>query len=396
MKNLEFFSYLIKTKKVSEICSEILYLGEQVSLGNIDTQTSDPYSKSVHSLRLTPSYFKFNLRNKEYRTKAIAQQNWGYSVFLNSVKTIDEYLDFQFKSKYRSIIRRYVRRLETCFNIEYRLYHTKIEKDEYYFLMEALYNMLTKRFKQRDEIHKNIGEWDDILERTLPLIISGKASLFVIYNGDEPIEISLNYHFDKILFSTISSYDIDYSKFGLGHVEIYKQLEWCLKNDYILFEMGVGGMDYKRRWSNNIYNYEHRIVYKKPSLGVNLQAAFEINKIRLKEYLKTKKLNTLRDRFFELAKKNRSTTLLNNPDFGISKIKDSESSTLIKNLLQVDFKSTDYSFLKKYVNDFLYSTEEHVFDVKAFKVINKDIFLIKGKNYSQKIMKETERKSIRF
>src|SRR5690606_41905928 len=62
------------------------------------------------------------------------------------------------------------------------------------------------------------------------LFRSKRASFFVIYDGDHPIEISLNYHLNDVLFSSISSFDIDYAKFGLGHIEIHKQLEWCLEH----------------------------------------------------------------------------------------------------------------------------------------------------------------------
>ncbi len=381
-KNPEFFSILVKTDKISKLCSEIRYHGQHVVFD--DKKQSFKYSPvlSLHSLRLVPNYFELSYKNANYKMKAISQFNWGYSILLNSIKTVDDYLEVQFKSKYRSIIRRYVRRLEKCFDIEYKLFHRTINVEDYDFLMKSLHDMMVKRFQQRKEEHKNMDEWEKIVKTTYKLILDGNASLFVIYNGKQPIEISLNYHFDKILFSTISSYDIDYSKFGLGHVEIYKQLEWCLKNGYILFEMGVGGMDYKRRWSNNIYNYEHRIVYQNIK-GGNLLAMVEINKIKLKEYLKSKKLNTLRDRFFGILKKNDTTSIT--PDFEISKIENFENNHQVEDLEQIDLRTTNFSFLKKYVNDFLYATETHTSQVKVYKVIQNDTFYINGKGKIQKI-----------
>ena len=246
--------------------------------------------RSFYSLRLVPEYIKpRTIPTPTFKSKTIKQINWGYSIRLDSTNTIDGYLESQFKSKYRSIIRRYVKRLEHCFPIRYELFYGSVEKDTYHFLMDSLHQMITNRFGQRKETHKEFHRWESLVQETFKRILGREASLFVIYDGAHPIQISLNYHFDKILFSAISSYDINYAKFGLGHVEIYKQLQWCIDNDHCLYEMGVGGMDYKRRWSNNIYQYEHLVIYPKNKPVTKFFALIEINRIKTKEYLKSKK-----------------------------------------------------------------------------------------------------------
>ena len=253
-----------------------------------------PEAKSVLSVRLIPDYYKLNAL-KDHVVKVVPQYNWGYSIDLRGFSTIDDYLESQYKSKTRSIIRRYVRRLETCFPISYTLYHGEMEYETYEKVFQALHGMIRARFGQKKETHKELWRWEELQKATFHQILEKQASLFVIYDGEKPIEISLNYHAGPVMFSSVSSYDMDYAKFGLGHVEIYKQLEWCLSNGYTLFEMGVGGMDYKRKWSNYIYQFSHWILIPKKSLLATLVGKLEHGKIILKEYLKSKKLNELRD-----------------------------------------------------------------------------------------------------
>lgn len=248
-----------------------------------------------YSLRLMPDYVQFANIPNQYCLKKIPQFNWGHSIDLTGFPSVDAYMESQFKSKTRSIIKRYIKRLEICFPISYRYYFGEMEHGEYTRIFESLEQMILHRFEQREETHKEMWRWKALKDSTYDLILSKKASFFVIFDGNIPIEISLNYHLEGILFSSISSFDINYNKFGLGHVEIYKQLEWCLQNGYSRFEMGVGGMDYKRRWSNHIYQFDHCILIPKKNPLSMIMGTLEYGRISVKEYLKSKKINDLKD-----------------------------------------------------------------------------------------------------
>ena len=106
--------------------------------------------------------------------------------------------------------------------------------------MNRLEKMLIKRFEQRNDVSQTLTQWDRYKEMYFSLINEKRASLFVIYHENTPIVISLNHHFQGRLFSAISSYDIDFGKFSLGSVEIYKKLDWCIANQHQSYEMGMG------------------------------------------------------------------------------------------------------------------------------------------------------------
>ncbi|MEM8937776.1 MAG: GNAT family N-acetyltransferase [Bacteroidota bacterium] len=316
-------------------------------------------SKNIYSIRLVPPHFNLTIKdNQQWRFYSIPQYNWGYAIFLESFTNTEEYLEKQFKANFRKVIKRYVSRLEGCFDIRYHTFYGEIEQEEYDILMGRLHLMVKRRFSQKGERHLDLHKWDTLKKDGLQLINEKKASLFVIYQNNEPIEISLNYHYDQILFSAISSYNTAYSKFGLGHVEIYKQLDWCFRNGFTIFEMGVGGMDYKRRWSNSIYRFAHHIIFKNNKLIHFIPGAFELLRVKCKEYLKSKGLNEIHSKIRLPSPKKTQVPTLN-----FLKKEEPNMLNLAERSNPVD-RADD--ILTKSVCDFLYLHKLHLSQIKVY------------------------------
>ncbi|MBR9854796.1 MAG: GNAT family N-acetyltransferase [Algicola sp.] len=335
----------------------------------VDEYTWTKHGKNAISCRLMPSYLTIDRTKSEFNIKTIEQYNWGYSIDLSSCSSIDGYLSSQFKSKPRSIIRRYVNRLETCFSISYKLYHGELEKETYDYVFDTLRDMIQARFLEREETHKEMWRWEKLKQDTFQQILKKQASLFVIYDGSKPIEISLNYHLGPVLFSSVSSYDLDYGKFGLGHVEIYKQLEWCISHEYSLFEMGVGGMDYKRKWSNHIYRFSHWIITPKENLLLGWVGQIEYWKILTKEYLKSKKVNELRDRITGLLNFGKTKKeVMDEVEFSTAPTNDHID---LKTLIPLSPKEVEQvKGLRKAINNFLYTNTLAYATIKIYSADN--------------------------
>jgi len=375
-QHIVFNTHLIKGEALPGFITDVDYYGREVRL--LNSYSANP--KLVYSMSLVPYYFKLQTTDANLQHHIIAQENWGYAIHLNSESTIDSYLEGQFKYKYRSIVRRFVKRLEASFNINYALYHGEISEEKYHFLMDALERMIQNRFTERNEKHKDIAQWLSYKKTSFAKINNKQASLFVIYNENEPIEISLNYHFDKILFSAMSSYDIDYSKFGLGHIEIYKQVEWCAKNKYLLFEMGVGGMDYKRRWSNAIYRFQHHIIFSKSHSSTRLAGMLETKKIQLKEYLKAKKLNEILPELRRKFHKEKPTV----SPMDLGAIENRNNATFNKNSIEINIHDQEFNYLKRFTYDFLYTALEKSSEVKIYQ-LSQNEFLFQGAKKQQRL-----------
>ena len=387
-KAQDFFSTVMENMAIPTIFVSVRYFDSEVQNKDFLRGTKDV--DSYYSFRLVPAYMIPRTETgSPFLSKVLNQFNWGYSIYLKDTVSIDDYLQKQFKSKYRSIIRRYVNRLEHCFPVQYKLFYGDIDEETYCFVMNSLRKMIIARFGQRKETHKEFHRWETLVKETRAKILNKQASLFVIYDAEHPIQISLNYHFGKILFSAISSYDIDYAKFGLGHVEIYKQLQWCIKNGYYVYEMGVGGMDYKRRWSNNIYQYQHYIIYPKSKPLTKLFAKIEIMRVIVKEYLKSKNVNELVYKLKDRIVKKR--TDWDNTSLNVE-ITDTGTSVSLDGYHVLELSKSSPHFLKKYLYDFLYAKVENINDVLVLQ--SKEIpgnYLFRGNLAAQQLKIRNEK-----
>nr|WP_299342964.1 GNAT family N-acetyltransferase [Allomuricauda sp.] len=364
---LNLFNSIYERRPLPEFCSSASLSGVPL-VGELEKDSVLFSGHVLYSFRLVPDYYQFREPPKEYQIKKLHQFNWGYSIDLKGFETIDQYLESQFKSKTRSIIRRYVSRLEKCFPIKYQMYFGKIDKKEYERLMASLEHMIRQRFNQRKEKHMEMNRWEAIKKEAFALINSKKASLFVIFDGHFPIEISLNYHCGKNVFSSISSFDLNYSKFGLGHVEIYKQLEWCLENGHELFDMGVGGMDYKRRWCNHIYRFENWILIHNTSFWSKYLGSQEYILMRIKEYLKSKSVNEVWDRLLiRLHGLFMKDSVLSRYTYSIETIHEIPEEHELSPITEEEVQKIG---IQKPLNDFLYSSNASRNSVKVYGLSN--------------------------
>tara|TARA_R110002049_G_C9103957_1_gene557209 strand:- start:213 stop:1400 length:1188 start_codon:yes stop_codon:yes gene_type:complete len=329
------------------------------------------------SISLFPSYLHPNFFNEHLLNivKIPQKKINGYAIKIDGTGDIKKFIQKQYKKKFKDNIYRLLLKFENRFTPVYKFYFGEIPAKEYTFLMEKLQEMLTTRFNQRGATAQALQSWDYYKNTTYGLINSKKASLFVIYANGEPVQISLNHHHKDIMFISIPSYDINLSKFSLGNISIYKLLEWAIKNQYTLLDMAYGDLEYKRRWSNYVYSFEHHILYPKNKLFAAFLAYIEAAIIRLKNGLKSKGLDVYIKKLAAITK--RKPNANETPEYRLSKITEMPP----KGFMPVDLKKEDCSWLKKAVYDFLYFNEEHINDIEIYKMPNREkVYLIKGKN----------------
>ncbi|WNH12218.1 GNAT family N-acetyltransferase [Thalassobellus suaedae] len=352
IKTRDFYSDLFEKKGVLQKYTSIKY--KETLLSN---NLTIPSKKRINIVELFPNYLTPKT-DPNYNVIPVYQKS-GYAINLSEFNTIDDFLKST-KTSFKKVTLRSVKRLESCFNISYKMFYGKIEESYYFELMEALYIMIQKRFTQRNGRNKVLENWDYYLQFAYQSIIDKKASLFVILNNNEPIEISLNFHCDNIMYSAISSFNLDYSKFSLGNIEIYKQLEWCLINNIVLFDMGYGDFEYKIRWSNYKYDFETHIISLKNSLLSHLIATYFKYKYSLINYLIKKNIKDKLYVYFDIFKKEEKKQ--SNIEYELIKIE-----LLPTSLSPCDYNKKEFTFLKKPIFDFLYSFQENINDISIFK-----------------------------
>ena len=373
---VDYFFEIFEKGNIPQIFSEITTHGEHQSIQNPEYEDR---SDTVYSFFFIPDYLKPVYNTAKLNTKTISQFFKGYAILLDGFASADAYVKARFRSNAKGIRRR-VKRLETCFDISYKTFYGEIQREEYDALLDALEKMLVRRFEQRNDVSQSLKQWDRYKKMYFSLINEKKASLFVVYEKNTPIVVSLNHHFHGRLFSAISSYDIDFGKFSLGSVEIFKKLDWCIANDHLSYEMGMGDLSYKREWCNHIYQFEQQILYPKKSLSGWLTATTEYLKASVKEFVF--KIAYVRYKNFKAKRKKEHP--IQERSFETHSI---EELKTFETYQEIDYNQDEHLYLRRNVFDFLYTSIEHVDQVKVIQVPEeKDSFYICGASKMQKII----------
>ncbi|MFB9057594.1 GNAT family N-acetyltransferase [Mariniflexile ostreae] len=374
----DFYNTLSKENKVLDGYRQLVFEHNQKTIFTSNSQENATI-KNTTNVALFPSYLHPNFNsNTPFNVVEMPQNKiTGYAILLKEYADLETLFKSEFKKSFRANILRFVNRFESCFNAQYHMYFGDISEAHYHFLMNTLHHMLTHRFNQRNDSNKVLKHWDDYLKTSYALIKEKKASLFVIYHNTVPVHICLNHHFNNILFVSVPSYDIDYAKFALGNISLYKLLEWSVENKYDLMDMAYGDLEYKRRWSNLIYSFNHHILYPKHTTLAQIAAAIQIQKLNIKNYLKSKNIDVLVDTIKCKFKKNtpyREAFL-----FTFEDVKAIDTN----GLNQITEESPAFVFIKKPINEFLYMHKEHIKDLNVFEIKANQDYLIIGKNKKQ-------------
>lgn len=328
---------------------------------------------AVYIANLIPTYLMFETL-EAYGEKKISQSNKGYAIFLEGYSDVNTYVSDVFKKNSNQIIRK-LNRLEYCYSIQFKVFNENINTIEYQTLMSHFKKMLTARFHQRNDRNENLDNWDSLVKETLPLLKKKRASLFIIYENKIPISITLGYHFNQVLFSSIPAYDIAFSKYGLGNIAIFKTVQWCLENDYKILEMGYGDLEYKRRWCNLIYNYD-TIVFYRIKYFTSFIAFFIIKYFSSKEYIK-------KTTIFKWFVKIKTAFLKSSKDIGehsewTYSINEYNQPIPVESHIITNLYKKEYDSIRKVVCDFQFLNFEKRKNVKIYKLINSESYLLIG------------------
>ncbi|MDT0607852.1 GNAT family N-acetyltransferase [Croceitalea rosinachiae] len=319
-----------------------------------------------------------SLKNKGIGLHTVGQYP-GFLIDLEAYSNLNEFMTNTFKKSSRYKLKKYKNKLETCFDINYKLFNGEILQKEYDFIFENFRKLLVKRFEDKEITNNNLNrsEWDFYREVAYSMIIEKKAGLFVIYNGAQPIGVTLVYFSEKIVFDAITVFDIDYAKFHLGSITIMKLIEWSISNNFKIFDFSKGYFDYKKRWATKKYDFEYHIIYDRESIKAQILAFGIKSFFEFKQLLREKNINQQFHKLtFLLRKKNTSVKPRLSYNFT-----ETEKEYSDEELIKINLDTKKNHFLKNPVFNFLYLNNEKSNSLQAFKIIGKnDYYLFKGEN----------------
>ncbi|WCO03090.1 GNAT family N-acetyltransferase [Psychroserpens ponticola] len=336
-----------------------------------------------------PTYFGIEEFNPPKSSGLKLKKMFQYQGFLMDVsefKDKDEYINAQFSSKNRREFRSNQRRLETCFNITYEFINEAVSRDKFDKLFKQFHTLLNERFedKQVNYHHLSHNKWAYYTELVFEMLKEKKASLLVIYNEEEPIGITLNFHADTVLFETITVFDPDYYKFSIGKTSIIKLLEWCFENGFTISDFSKGDFEYKHKWGNLAYDFNYHILYDSKSIKSILTSKYIELFYNLKLYLRKKKVNEIYRKYKFLFSGNKSKENTRHSNFKMSNINEFDENDYDL----IDFYSDDYKFFLVFIYSYAFATSEPIQNVKVFrsKENSTETYLISGSKKVQQVV----------
>ena len=309
--------------------------------------------KKVLIIYDVPTYFDLNLNAIDKKVKLTKIKQYpGFLVELDNYPKFEQYFIASFSKSSRYKLNKYKKRLESCFNISYKMYCGQMDRGTYDNIFKEFRNLLIKRFNDKGTTNNNLHpkEWDFYHEVAFPLILEKKAALYVIYNNNTPIGVTLNYLSNTAVFDAITVFDIDYEKFHLGSVTVLKLIEWSIDNGYRYFDFSKGYFDYKKRWASKEYNFEYHLYYDHKSIRAKIIATFISRYFKLKNYLRNRNINTkLHNLTFWL--KTGKSKKKERKKHHFSPIAE---ETVLENFKEINRSSDEFMNLRTYIFEFLY------------------------------------------
>lgn len=321
------------------------------------------YQDKIFLIYDVPDYFNIEINNSSRLKLKKAKQYGGYSSNLNDFENYEDFFNSHFSANSRYKYKRNIKRLEACFDIRYKIYYGSISEEEYVLIFEHLKLILSRRFGVLGLENNILSKWDYYFELIFKMVLKNEAILNVIYNNDIPIGVSIGFLSDNVMFYAITSFDIDYSKFNLGHTSIIKLMQWCFDNEYKVFDFSKGQYDYKDRWTNQQYNYNCHILYDSKSIKAVSIATLIQSYFSFKQYLRDKKVNYLYSKLkFSLKNNNKKENV---PYYIIENLKDEIVD--LEGFVEIVIQTPEYSFLRAPLFDYIYKSPEKISIIKLYK-----------------------------
>jgi|GEM_PF-1016032 len=336
-----------------------------------------------------PSYLEIesSLQNTDLEEIKIPLYN-GYAVYLANHSTCDAFLNDQVGKSRTNKLRRHQNRLDLSIAPTYTMYYGSIDKKEYTRLFKELKRITAIRFTQKEEHNFELPYLNYYEEIMYQMIFNKKASIYVIYDKDKPINITLNFIDGETMLHFNSCFDVDYNMFNLGHLNTIKHLRWCYDNGIQLFDMGRGDFFHKRQWVNKTYLYQEQIIYNSKSWTATLKAKKTVLQHKFRfiiiGILKKFNFHLLYGKFITF--KYRLSQPKNTVTTPVYKVVNNCEIPQKDILVQIEYLAKEYQFLLFYINDFLHKNFEKNTNITVYKEDGiPPTFYIKGEKKSQKI-----------
>ncbi|MEC3908028.1 GNAT family N-acetyltransferase [Tamlana sp. 2201CG12-4] len=366
-----FIDFLFKEKSFPGFYNKVFSKISDGVLLNNETVFKKNTSKKVYSISDIPDYFSLETSEELSKLRTLRAPLYnGFYIDLGKYCDLNDYMNNKLGRARKSQLKRYRKRLDLCLTPIYKVYFGGIQKNEYDYIFDSLKNITIRRFEQKEETNFELSYLDKYHEMMFPLIHQKKACIFVIYDKQKPVNISLNFIEGQLLLHWNSCFDIDYYMFNLGHINMVNHLQWCFDHGIKIFDMGRGDFLHKRKYITDSYIYQEHITYHSKSTVITLFAHYRVLVLKLRftliKILKKINAQVLYSRYAKVKYQIRNYKNTKKTQ------KDIVVETVISNLPDsIHLKAVDIDeiapALIQPLNDFLYNHKEPVNNIKVYQ-----------------------------
>lgn len=221
-----------------------------------------PVKSGISIVHLVPPYIKLDVSEVSSKYHRFTLHNHiNYLIDISAQPNADDLFRKVLGGRRFKKMRRLHRRLLEDTEFKQQIFFGAMVEAEYFFLMDRFKAMIEARFAQRNMRHDALKRWDEYRDTTYGRILDRKASLIVYYDHLQPIAIGLNIHREQALFSAITTYDIQYHKYGLGLQLIMAKIQWSYELGIKFVDLGWGDLEHKKALANRLEAYRTDVVY---------------------------------------------------------------------------------------------------------------------------------------
>lgn len=221
-------------------------------------------------LSSAPGYLDFRYR-KGQRARTVGTYP-GSLLNLRNYSNFEAYRTQTFSGKKLAQFRNSWELLNLCFDIRHQVHFGAMERTEYDRVFKALREQHAHRMRLMGERDDTAGMWDTYWERAYQQLLAKEACISVIYHGERPIAISLNFILGGIVHGFARSFDMAYSKFSLGNLELLKMIEWCFARDFDILDFMKGEYAYKSKFTDTPYTFTLQLLHDERAKGQRAMA----------------------------------------------------------------------------------------------------------------------------
>ena len=224
--------------------------------------------KSHNGLNLIkdiPDYLNFGMQWPSKMKSMRIPQYYGYLIKLKGHSGIDGFIGAQLSKRNIKNLRAKKKKFEQLGSVEYRVMTGPLEDKVYEDAFDAFQRLLKERFDKKKILNRYLMDWKGLYVRAHARLTEGRALLFSILLDGKPVGMALDYILGSTVFSHIQTYDQEFSKYNIGDLMMYFQLEWSFKHGMAILDLSKGENAFKEKWCNHRYRLYHEVGYPKGS-----------------------------------------------------------------------------------------------------------------------------------